>query len=143
MPADLVSGQGREYDDPLGRFPDELGLAQRYARRWVAATSRVRSPRASDANVDSGLVVLVQSDYQSVVRPARQLGQQFIKNSLWMLVVMAAVSLGLWYIVVRTFREPRAGLKRPATPTPESTPLHGMTTIAAKRSPPSGSLRKN
>ena len=46
---------------------------------------------------------------------------------------MAAVSLGLWYIVVRTFREPRAGLKRPATPMPESTPLHGMTTIAAKR----------
>ena len=135
VPAELISGKGSEYDDPLGKFPDERGLAQRYARRWVAATSRVRSPRASGGNVDSGLVVLVQSDYQSVVEPARQLGQQFIKNSFWMLVVMAAVSLGLWYIVVRTFREPRAGLKRPATPIPESTPLHGMTTIAARRKP--------
>jgi heme/copper-type cytochrome/quinol oxidase subunit 2 len=79
------------------------------------------------------LVVLVQSDYQAVVEPARRLGAQFVWNSSWMLVVMAAVSLGLWYIVVRTFREPRAGLKKPATPVPESTPLHGVTTIAAKR----------
>lgn len=135
VPADLIRGKGREYDDPLGKFPDNLGLAERYARRWVAAASRVRSPRAAAGTADSGLVVLVQSDYQSVVRPARRLGQQFVRNSSWMLVVMAAVSLGLWYIVVRTFREPRAGLKRPATPMPESTPLHGMTTIAARRKP--------
>jgi hypothetical protein len=75
------------------------------------------------------LLVVVQSKYQSVVRPARELGQQFIRNSFWMLTVMIAVSLSLWYIVVRLFREPRAGLNRPATPVPESTPLHKMTTV--------------
>ena len=46
---------------------------------------------------------------------------------------MVTVSLALWYIVVRMFREPRAGLNRPATPVPESTPVHGLTTIAATR----------
>ena len=78
-------------------------------------------------------MVLVQSDYRSVVRPARELGEQFVKNSFWMLVVMVTVLLALWYIVVRMFREPRAGLNRPATPIPESTPLHAMTTVQAQR----------
>jgi hypothetical protein len=78
-------------------------------------------------------VVLVQSDYRSVVQPARHLGEQFVHNSFWMLVVMLTVSLALWYIVVRLFREPRAGLNRPATPVPTSTPLHGVTTIPLQR----------
>jgi len=73
--------------------------------------------------------VLVQSDYRSVVRPARELGEQFVKNSFWMLIVMVTVLLALWYIVVRMFREQTAGLKRPATPVPESTPIHAMTTV--------------
>lgn len=139
----LAAGSGALYDDPLSRYPAANAqrnpqikeLTRLYDRQWLAAGAPVLPPIGAGQNSQSGLVVLVQSDYQSVVRPARQLGQQFVKNSFWMLVVMAAVSLGLWYIVVRTFREPRAGLKRPATPIPESTPLHGMTTIAARRKP--------
>jgi len=73
--------------------------------------------------------VLMQSNYRDVVQPARALGQQFVKNSFWMLVVMVTVLLVLWYIVVRMFCEPRAGLNRPTTPIPESTPLHAMTTV--------------
>ena len=56
-----------------------------------------------------------------------------MRNSFAMFLVMVAVSLALWYIVVRLFREPRAGLNRPATPVPESTPVQGLTTIAAPR----------
>ena len=84
-------------------------------------------------NSESGFVVLVQSDYQSVVRPARQLGQQFVRNSFWMFLVMLTVSMSLWYFVVRMYREPRAGLNRPATPVPASTPLYNLTTVNGPR----------
>jgi serine/threonine protein kinase len=138
----LAPGAGQLYEDPLSKYPAATGadvnakiqaLASEYDRQWLAAAAPVLPPIGAGEHSQSGLIVLVQSDYQTAVQPARQLGKKFMRNSFWMLVVMAAVSLGLWYIVVRTFREPRAGLKRRATPTPESTPLHGMTTIAAGR----------
>jgi eukaryotic-like serine/threonine-protein kinase len=132
VPAPLLNGEGDPaYRDPLGRFRDKEGLAQAFDRRWLAASAPVLPPIGATKHSESGLVVLVQSDYQSVVRPARQLGQQFIKNSFWMFVVMLSVSLSLWYVVVRLFREPRAGLNRPPTPVPDSTSDHGMTTVPA------------
>lgn len=133
VPPPLLAGTPDvAYHDPLSRFHEKEPLATQYTGRWLAASAPVLPPIGAEEHSQSGLVVLVQSDYQSVVRPARQLGQQFIRNSLWMFIVMATVSLSLWYIVVRWFREPRAGLNRPATPIPESTPLHGRTTVPIK-----------
>jgi eukaryotic-like serine/threonine-protein kinase len=130
VPPSLLHGEGdTAYRDPLAHYRDEEALAREFAGRWLAASAPVLPPIGAGEHSESGLVVLVQSDYQSVVRPARQLGQQFIRNSFWMFVVMVAVSLSLWYIVVRMFREPRAGLNRPVTPIPESTPVHGQTTV--------------
>jgi eukaryotic-like serine/threonine-protein kinase len=133
--SESLLAQRRElnYRDPLSRYDDGEGLAKAYDRHWLAAAAPVALPGSAGDSGASGLVVVVQSDYQSVVQPARQLGQQFMKNSFWMFVVMVTVSLALWYIVVRLFREPRAGLNRAATPVPESTPLHGLSTIAASR----------
>lgn len=127
----LTERQSADYADPVGKYPDPLFKV--YDHRWLAAAAPVLPPVGAGEKSESGLVVLVQSDYQSVVRPARNLGQQFMRNSFWMLVVMVTVSLALWYIVVRMFREPSAKLNRAATPVPESTPLHGMTTIPAER----------
>jgi hypothetical protein len=59
------------------------------------------------------------------------LGSQFVWNSFWMLTIMLTVSATLWYVVVRTFREPSAGLHRLATPVPPSTPIGSLTTIRA------------
>jgi hypothetical protein len=133
VPATLIRGEGQtNYHDPLGKFDDGAGLARHYDRRWLAAAAHVLPPAGAGEHSESGLVVMVQSDYQSVVRPARQLGQQFIRNSFWMFVVMATVSLSLWYIVVRMFREPTAGLHRAATPVPESTGLFQASTIPAE-----------
>jgi hypothetical protein len=132
VPAVILRGQSlTNYHDPLGRFKDPHGLAQAYARRWLAASAHVLPPAGAAEHSESGLVVVVQSDYQSVVRPARQLGEQFIRNSFWMFVVMITVGLSLWYIVVRTFREPTAGLHRPATPVPESTAMDEASTMTA------------
>lgn len=129
VPEALIHGeQQSDYRDPVGRFSDREGLAKPYDRRWLAASAPVLPPVGAGENSESGLVVLVQSDYQTVVRPARELGQQFVRNTFWMFVVMLSVSLTLWYIAVRMFREPRAGLNRPATPVPPSTPAHDLTT---------------
>jgi hypothetical protein len=134
VPLPLLLGEGdTDYQDPLSRYHDDEGLTKAYDKRWLAASAHVLPPIGAGEHSDSGLIVLVQSDYASVVRPARRLGEQFMHNSFWMLVVMATVSLSLWYIVVRLFREPRAGLNRPATPVPESTSLHGMTTMPVGR----------
>jgi hypothetical protein len=131
--ASLLHGEpDHDYRDPIGQYEDPAGLAKDYAGRWLAASAPVLPPVGAGKRSESGLVVLVQSNYQSVVRPAQDLGRQFIRNSFWMLVVMITVSLALWYIVVRMFREPRAGLNRPVTPVPPS-PLHGLTTIPATK----------
>jgi len=132
VPEPLIHGEGdANYRDPLSRYEDKDNLTRDYDRRWLAASAPVLPPIGAAKDAKSDLVVLVQADYQSVVRPARQLGEQFIRNSFWMFVVMFTVSLSLWYIVVRMFREPRAGLTRPLTPLPTSTPPHDMTTVPA------------
>jgi hypothetical protein len=132
--AEQLAGRGdANYQDPMSRYKDLPEVSSHYDRRWLAASAPVLPPIGASQHSESGLVVLVQSDYQSVVLPARQLGQQFIKNSFWMFVVMATVSLALWYIVVRLFREPTAALGRPATPVPASVPAYGQTTVAAGR----------
>jgi hypothetical protein len=150
VPQSLLAGEGSaEYYDPLGKFQAERRdddtaesfaarqavqkLSEQYDRRWLAASAPVLPPIGAAETSQSGLVVVVQSDYQRVVEPARQLGRQFVRNSFAMFLVMVAVSLALWYFVVRMFREPRAGLNRPVTPVPESTPVQGLTTIAAPR----------
>ena len=126
--AEILDKQASEaYTDPLGSHP----LGAKYNRRWLAAAAPVLPPIDAGEHSQSGLVVLVQSDYDRVVGPARELGNQFIRNSLWMLAVVIAVSLALWYIVVRLFREPRIAARRVAGATADSTPLHGMSTLAA------------
>jgi eukaryotic-like serine/threonine-protein kinase len=128
VPGAIIRGEPQaHYRDPVGKFDD--ALAKDYDRRWLAASAHVLPPVGAAEHSESGLVVMVQSDYQSVVRPARQLGQQFIRNSFWMFVVMLTVSLSLWYIVVRMFREPTAGLHRAPTPVPESTALYEASTM--------------
>ena len=139
VPPNLIRGEGGMYDDPLGNYPgygteeqraEQVRLARFYSKRWVAAAKPVRSP-SLDESTSSGLMALVQSDYDSVVGPARALGNQFIRNSLWMLAVVITVSLALWYIVVRMFREQRSGMHNKASPAADSTPLHGISTLAA------------
>lgn len=150
VPDALLAGEGTtEYYDPLGQYqaerregdtPESFAtrqaiqeLSQQFSRRWLAASAPVLPPIGAAETSQSGLVVVVQSDYQRVVDPARQLGRQFVRNSFAMFLVMVAVSLALWYFVVRMFREARAGLNRPATPVPESTPLYRPMQMPAQR----------
>lgn len=127
----LAQRHSADYRDPLAQYAGDGGIARPFDRRWIAAAAPVALPGATAEDKSSGLVVVVQSDYDSVVQPARLLGSQFVWNSFWMLTIMLTVSVTLWYVVVRMFREPSAGLHRPATPVPQSTPIGSLTTIRA------------
>ena len=134
VPANVLDRDSVEaYYDPLGKHP----AGQEFDRRWLAAAAPVQPPVGAGAYSQSGLIVLVQSDYESVVQPARHLGSQFIKNSLWMLAVVIVVSLSLWYIVVRLFREANNPPSHPPQRTPPGSAdvktLHEMPTLAAPR----------
>jgi len=125
----LERGQDEEYVDPVGEI--DAPLFKAYQREWLAATAPLLPPADAGEKSESGLVVIVQSELGAAAKPAKELGYTLLRISGWMLIVLATVGLALWYVVVRTFREPTAKLKRAATPVPGSTPLNGLTTLPA------------
>ncbi|MEX2027832.1 MAG: hypothetical protein WEH44_11025, partial [Pirellulaceae bacterium] len=75
----LNASTGELYEDPLAQHP--LGLP--YQGRWIAAAAHVAAPlgvtRDGGRPADTGLVVLVQSSYDSVVAPVQQLGRNILR----------------------------------------------------------------
>jgi hypothetical protein len=133
VPPGLIEEQASDdYSDPLAKHPQ----GRSFARRWLAAAAPVMPPVGAGEHSQSGLLLVVQSDYDAVVRPARQLGNQFIRNSLWMLAVVITVSLALWYIVVRLFRESHRPPRTAVRSSAESEPLNGMPTLPAPTKQP-------
>jgi serine/threonine protein kinase len=129
----LSSSTGELYEDPLAKHP--LGLP--YQGRWIAAAAHVAAPLGvtSDGGqpADTGLVVLVQSSYDSVVVPIQQLGRNILRHFALMLAVVMLIGAAVWLYTLRHFREPAATIRRQARPTGEPTPLHGASTLAAPR----------
>jgi len=81
---------------------------------------------------DTGLDVLVQSEYDEVIRPVRQLSQRLLRNIVLMLAVVVIAGIGVWALALRVFRDP----KRPPLASSngnEPTPLHRMSTLEAPR----------
>ena len=80
---------------------------------------------------DTGLDVLVQSRYEDVIRPVRQLSERLLRNIVLMMSVVIITGIGVWALAVRVFRDP----KRPrlALLESEATPAHNMATLDAPR----------
>ena len=137
VPEALLRGQpSTDYRDPLAAYTGDGGLAARYRRRWVAAAAPVQPPLGAGDHSASGLVVLVQSDYEAVVQPARELGRQFIRNSFGMVAVMVTISLSLWYVAVRWLHEAHASRRRRVAAPPATSPEVASTLPAASSSRP-------
>lgn len=134
VPVEVLDGKvDGLYSDPLGQHV----LGQDYRQPYIEAVASVRAPSVPGVAFDSktedtGLDVLVQSDYDEVIRPVRQLSQRLLRNIVLMLAVVIVAGIAVWVLALRVFREPRR--PRPALPQREEpTPLHNMATLEAPR----------
>lgn len=131
VPADLLP-KGDEptslgdYQDPLGSHP--LG-AEKFNRRWVAVAAPVKLPDASQKKT-TGLVVVMQEDYRRVIDPVQQLGRRLLGEGLTALAAVVLLSVGLWWFVIRLFREPRKQIRQAPVNTSQSTPVNEVATLA-------------
>jgi hypothetical protein len=132
---DRANGRGFQiYRDPMAR--DEEGRA-RYDRKWIAAQATVRllpqgqREPVGNGNANTGLIVLVQEDYEAAVAPVYLLGPQLVWIGVVALVAVVLVVTVQWYFVVRLLnRRSRAAAHRSARRT-EMTPLYNHTTMTA------------
>jgi serine/threonine protein kinase len=114
------------YRDPLGEHP--LGKDRGFERPWIGVASNVKLPDASQA--DSGLVVLMQEDYRSVIEPVQQLGNRLLREAFIALLSIVVLTVGLWWFVIRLFREPRPTIRTGTSNSTQSTPVQDVQTLA-------------
>jgi eukaryotic-like serine/threonine-protein kinase len=129
----LDSPTGRLYSDPLGQHL----LGKDYDLHWIAAVAAVRAPSIPGVaydpkTADTGLDVLVQSDYDQAIAPVRQLSQRLLRNIVLMLAVVIIAGVGVWALALRVFREPKRPPAEPSTGE-HPTPLHNMEALSAPR----------
>ena len=127
-----------DYSDPLAEVPQ--GAA--FGRRWLAARSPVQLKRRDAAGngeltqIDTGLIVLVQEDYETATRSVHLLGKRLLRDGQLAMGLLVIIVMGLWCIVIRRLG---AVSRRTAATSGNglpSTPLHNMETVAAPRRPP-------
>ena len=114
--------EARVVTDPFGKE------SEKYSRPWLAAQARVNQNLAQGPR-DTGLVIQMQQDYDSLVMPVRQMSQAFLKQGLLAAAAFAAVVASLWLIVLRVSRSPSATMIRPSGATMRPTPVHDLTTL--------------
>ncbi|QDU27877.1 Serine/threonine-protein kinase PrkC [Anatilimnocola aggregata] len=132
VPGEIMRGEavpGTErgtYHDPLGDHP--LGKEKGFDRPWIGVAAPVKLPDASQA--ESGLIVLMQEDYRFVIGPVQQLGNRLLREALIALASIVVLSIGLWWFVIRQFREQRPSIRSSSSGSTQSTPLQDVQTLA-------------
>jgi hypothetical protein len=122
------------YRDPLAEDPE--GKA-RYDRKWIAARADVHLlPQGQIESADpehTGLIVLVQEDYEAAVAPVHLLGPQLVWIGIVALAAVVIVVTVQWYFVVRLLNHrSRAAAHRSARRS-GLTAVHNQTTVTAIR----------
>ena len=125
----LDRNMDRLYMDPLGQHV----LGKDYDRDWIAAVAAVRAPSVpgvayNPKTEDTGLDVLVQSKYDDVIDPVRQLSERLLRNIVLMLAVVILAGVGVWALALRVFRDPDRPRLAMADGR-EPMPLHKMETL--------------
>lgn len=110
------------YQDPLAAAPE--AAAYNYDRNWIAAQAPVKLK-----TLDTGLIVLVQEDYDSAAAPVRRLGGGLLENGLWALALALGGVLYLWYLVTRVLGDPNEAMRRAGGVTVTPSSLHSMETL--------------
>ncbi len=123
---------GEIYHDPLGQYPAGADFRQ----NWIAAKRDVRlSPSEanggtlSGSELDTGLVVLVQEDYDAAAGLVHQLGDSLFKQGVVALCSVVVLVVILWYSVARALGDPNEAIRRQGGVKPPLTTIHSMETI--------------
>ena len=102
--ADLSEGVA-DYHDPIAR--DEAGSAYRQSYLAAAAPINIVEGSGADAKkVPTGLMIIVQDPYGGAIGGTLgQLRSSLVGSGLVALAVVGVVIVGMWWLVVRMFRE--------------------------------------
>ena len=126
VPLDSLPGADEKVDsvaiyaDPLG----ELSVGKKYDRHWIAAQQPVVLH-----DRDTGLVVLVQENYDTAAAPVKKLGAGLL-NRVWLAVgiILAGVTC-LWYFVTRALQDPNESTRKAGGITVTHSSLASMETL--------------
>jgi serine/threonine protein kinase len=105
VPLEKALEEGGVYHDPLG--DDSAG--QRFNCPWIAARADVQMSDAPDREHElrnTGLIVLVQEDKRTAMRPLNQLSSRLAREGGLALITILSVVFLLWYFVLRVLGEP-------------------------------------
>lgn len=125
----------RLHEDPLGNHR----FGTRYRQRWIASKANVdlnhaqRSKRSNEREPDTGLVVLVQEDYQLAAAPLNDLARLLVRLGVWALIAGISVVGGLWYFVVHAMRNVGSAKVRGSGESVSSVDSHNMETVELPR----------
>jgi len=115
------------YRDPIA----DLAEGKAFDRNWIAARQEVflESSRSTGKAIDTGLVVLVQEDYDSAVEPLRTLRENVLRDGMLAFLLIVSIVILLWYFVTRTLRDPNEALRRAGGSPPTPSSLYSMDTL--------------
>lgn len=127
-------GEDDKYQDPMSQADG----GETYAGGWIVGSDKVPLGRSyamsSQHRVinNTGLIVLVQEKYDSVIAPVVSLGNRLVREGVLALVSISLVVVILWGIVVRTSAPKRGAPIKYTKEGRSTTALHEMPTLAAK-----------
>jgi hypothetical protein len=131
VPLDTMR-DGEIYHDPLGQH----AAGKDFRQNWIAAVRPVRlAPSDShggsvtNKELDTGLVVLVQEDYDLAAGAVHRLGDSLLRQSILALSSVVLLVVVLWYSVAKAMGDPNDAIRRQGGLRPAPTTLHSMETI--------------
>jgi serine/threonine protein kinase len=115
------------YSDPLGKLPE----GKAYNRQWIACAEPVLRKRDEGSQEEpSGLVVIVQEDYQSGLEAVNRLGSRLLWGAAIAILFAGGAIVALWLLVLRMLREPKSRPIAPPKPPSDLTPHDQSKTLS-------------
>ncbi|MCA9211667.1 MAG: protein kinase [Planctomycetales bacterium] len=115
------------YVDPLSKHPSGAS----FANRWVAAKRDVTLPSRGEGSeeVDTGLAVIIQENYDNAVESVRNLGRSLSRLGAVATAGLIGIVVILWWFVVRAISDPNERRRKQSGSNSVVASLHSMETI--------------
>ncbi|MDG2381712.1 MAG: serine/threonine protein kinase [Pirellulaceae bacterium] len=119
------------YRDVLGQHREGANFDQDWivAKREVQLDPNALNTTGSPIDTDTGLVVIVQENYQNATQPINQLGHSLLVSGLLALGVVVLVVFIIWFLVARALRDPNENVRRNGLFRSSTSTIHSMDTI--------------